>query len=142
MDKELRQFKTILRQNGHFVTRQRLDLFNLLQQSPAASVQELVAAVPPQDEATVYRNINLFERLGIVSRLQLGWQTKVELSDAFHHHHHHFTCLKCGCVIPLEEDSAVERAIAGLTARHDFRATDHQLEIRGLCHKCRESAIV
>ncbi len=133
---EIRRFKNLLKQNGHFITKPRLRLFAILQKRPALSLQELIALLSAHDQVTVYRNIDLFEKLGIVNRLRLGWQTKIELSDIFRHHHHHFSCLNCSKVIVLPDDQIIEKQIAYLGQTQRFQAMDHQLEIRGLCASC------
>ena len=138
MSHELRQFKKVLTKNGSFATKQRLRLFKYLQASPAVTMSKLIADLKDQDQATVYRNIKLFERLGIISRLQLGWNSKLELSSAFHDHHHHMTCIVCGRVIAWEEDPAIELRIQTLAMKLGFIPQDHQLEIRGLCQSCQK----
>lgn len=99
-------------------------------------MHELVAHCPDVDRATLYRNIELFEELGIVRRLQIGWKYRLELADSFVHHHHHMTCSACGVVIALAEDSELERRLLSLADGFGFTAQDHQLEIRGLCQAC------
>ena len=133
---EIKRFKSLLKQNRHYITKPRLSLFVILQERPALTMQRLIPLLPRHDQATVYRNIELFEQLGIINRLRLGWQTKIELSDIFHHHHHHFSCLNCNKVLILKEDRAIEERIRRLTKTRRFKAMDHQLEIRGLCSKC------
>jgi Fur family transcriptional regulator, ferric uptake regulator len=78
----------------------------------------------------------LFERLGIVQRLQIGLKYKLELSAAFSHHHHHLSCTRCGAIIPFEEDPALEKRLALLATAKNFQPIDHQLEIRGFCSNC------
>lgn len=136
MSPELQKFKTVMRQNGSFVTKQRLELFKYLQASPAVTINKLITDLPGQDQATVYRNIKLFERLGIATRLQLGWNSKLELSSSYHDHHHHMSCTSCGKVVAWEEDPAIELRIQTLALKLGFIPEDHQLEIRGLCQSC------
>jgi Fur family ferric uptake transcriptional regulator len=88
------------------------------------------------DRASVYRTVSVFERLGVVHRLNMGWKYKLELNDGFMHHHHHMTCISCGIVIPLEENHELEERILELPRVQNFLATDHQLEIRGICSSC------
>lgn len=97
---------------------------------------ELVAACSPINRASTYRTVFLFEQLGIVQRLQIGWKYKLELSDSFHLHHHHLTCRQCGVVIPFEEDPALEKRLIALARSHDFAMSGHQLEIQGICQSC------
>lgn len=136
---EFNQFKHLLKQNRQFVTKPRMRLFAILQKHNALLINELITLLDKHDQATVYRNIKVFERLGIISRLQLGWHSKLELSDIFRHHHHHLTCLKCSKVIVLKENSVIEKEISRVTQKLNFKPTDHQLEIRGLCQTCASS---
>lgn len=137
MNQEIKLFKRLLRRNRNFITQPRLRLFALLQKNKAVTMNQLISRLPQQDRATVYRNIKLFEQLGIINRLQLGWHSKIELSDIFVHHHHHLTCLRCGKVYTLSENRIIEKQIARMSAENDFRSMDHQLEIRGYCKNCK-----
>ena len=133
---DIRDFRDLLRKNGSFATRQRTDLFKYLQAHPEVTIKRLIRDLPSQDQATVYRNIKLFEELGIINRLQLGWNSKLELSSKFHDHHHHMTCTNCGKIIAWEEDPAIELRIQTVALKLGFLPEDHQLEIRGLCQNC------
>lgn len=133
---EFIRFKKLLQDNGNFVTTPRMRLFGLLQKHPALTLKQLVRLTKKHDQATVYRNMDLFEHLGIINRIRLGWHTKIELSDVFKHHHHHLSCVKCGKVIALRNHAILEKEIASLSKRAGFKAMDHQLEIRGLCRNC------
>lgn len=135
---EFRQFKKLLKTNGHFLTKPRTLLFGILQHHTTLSIQQLIKQLDKHDQATVYRNIELFEKLGIINRLRLGWKSKLELSDMFKHHHHHLTCLHCGKVIVLKDDKLIEKEIAKIGRSLAFKITDHQLEIRGLCKSCQK----
>lgn len=140
MDAEIKLFRKTLRENGYSNTKTRYRMFLALQENDSPTVKELVGLLKGQDRATVYRNIIVFEKLGIISKLWLGWETKVELGDMFRHHHHHFSCINCGRVTALEEDDLIESHIATLGKRKGFKAMDHQLEIRGLCKSCQKRA--
>lgn len=90
--------------------------------------------------ATVYRTLELFEGLGIVSRLDFGeGGRKYEFSsDREKHYHHHLLCLGCGEIIEFNEDllEDLEDRIARNT---DFRIVDHSLRFFGYCSKCQEN---
>lgn len=136
MSREIDTFKRLLKKNGSFATKARLELFKYLQSSPAVTIKKLISDLPGQDQATIYRNIKLFEKVGIVNRLQLGWNSKLELSSQFHDHHHHMSCVSCGKVIAWEEDPVIELRIQTVAMKLGFLPQDHQLEIRGLCKAC------
>ncbi len=99
-------------------------------------MKQLAEACNQIDRASVYRTISLFEKLGVVHRIQIGWKYKIELSDDFHHHHHHLTCLKCGRVIPFEEDDELLQSLNSVANSHNFSIETHQLEVQGLCDEC------
>jgi len=127
---------TILRDNGLSVTKQRLLIFELLENSEPLTMYELYDLAKEQlDRASLYRIIAAFEKLGIVQRLNIGWKYKIELSDKFAEHHHHLTCLGCNKVIPINEDE-LETFLKGLSANYKFKPVDHQVEIQGYCENC------
>lgn len=137
MDRETRLFKAIVKKYGHSFTKPRRQMFQILQEKDSLTIPQLISLLSRHDQATVYRNIKLFEQLGIINRLRLGWKSKLELSDVFKHHHHHFSCVNCGKITILKENPVIELEIIKLTKRRDFKAMDHQLEIRGLCPNCK-----
>jgi Fur family ferric uptake transcriptional regulator len=140
MNEEIKEFKRLLKIHRYYVTKARLRLFAILQNHPALTIKELIKLSAKNDQATVYRNIIVFEKLCIVSRLQLGWHSKLELSDMFRYHHHHLTCTTCGDVVALPDNQILEREISQLAKSHDFKPSDHQLEIRGTCKNCIRAA--
>jgi len=99
----------------------------------------LLARLPQIDRASVYRNIALFEQLGIVQRLQAGWKYKLELAGSFHEHHHHATCLNCGRAIDLPEDALLETRLHTLAKQYHFQVRRHQIELQGLCGQCSQT---
>lgn len=131
------QLKQHLKSHSYSITDARYIVFAALEDKEAMTMAELVAACGQKlDRATVYRTVTLFEKLGIVRRLQIGWKYKLELTDDFSHHHHHLTCSKCGQVTSLSEDIDLEERLKELTDIYKFKPSDHQIEIRGLCHAC------
>lgn len=135
---EEKRFRQLLKQNGYFVTKARYRLFKLLQRHPALTMNELIRLFSLHDMTTAYRTVELFEKLGIITHLRLGWNNKIELSDIFRHHHHHFSCIQCGRVVRLPDDADLEKQIVALAQKTGLVATDHQLEIRGICKHCQK----
>lgn len=138
MNPELHLFTKILKENQLFATTPRIALFECLQTRGEQSIGQLISALPKQDKVTIYRNLTLFNKLGVTVKLYLGSQSKIELSDMFKHHHHHLTCNSCHKIFALPDDTAIETAISNLTncLPAGFKITDHQLELRGICNKC------
>ncbi len=137
MDTALQTFTAILRKHGDNVTAARKQVFLAMHDKGPQSMHELSTSLMGViDRTSIYRAIELFERLGIVHRIQIGWKYKVELSDVFVDHHHHITCLGCKRVIAVREDQRIEQLIAEIAATNHISAPIHQLEIQGYCERC------
>jgi Fur family ferric uptake transcriptional regulator len=132
-------FKHLLKTNGHSITKARLRVFDALLGAEPLSMHTLVEQTGQVDRASVYRAVELFERLGIVQRLNTGWKYKLELTDKFTDHHHHLTCVRCGRTIAMNE-TELESLITRLADSHHFAPTAHQIEIQGLCQDCQKLA--
>lgn len=129
--------KALLKKNKASLTQTRKIIFNLLLDSGPQSMQVLVQrAAGKVDRATVYRTVELFEKLGIVHRLNIGWKYKVELSDVFLEHHHHMYCSNCGKTQDLPQNAMLETMIDSLANKSGFAPRSHQLEVFGLCANC------
>lgn len=133
-------FYKVLRDNGCSVTWPRRLVFEALRGKEPLSMRALMLSLDNRiDRASLYRAISLFERLDIVQRVYVGWKYQLELSDIFEHHHHHISCLGCGKLVAIKEDTQVEHLIQSLAAKNGMSAERHQLEIQGYCEKCRKS---
>lgn len=128
-------FRALLKSNGYSITKARLSVFNALLGHEPLDMNALVSKTGQVDRASVYRAVELFERLGIVQRLHTGWKYKLELTDKFAEHHHHLTCVRCGKTTAMNERE-LEALIAKLAAAHHFTPSAHQIEIQGVCADC------
>lgn len=137
MEAELKRY---LERCGSRLTKPRRLVFAALQGCDPLTMQQLVAACPGIDRASVYRTVSLYEKLGIVQRLAIGWKYKLELTDQFSRHHHHLTCLQCGAVIDFDESPQLAKDLEAVAVAHGFNIQSHQLEIQGLCNNCRRWA--
>jgi Fur family ferric uptake transcriptional regulator len=137
MQEPLNELRNTLKSHRQSLTGPRQLVFKALEDKEPQTMHQLVAACSGHiDRASIYRTIALFEKLGIVQRLQIGWKYKLELSDRFSHHHHHLTCTGCGATIALPEDRLLEDRLRSLASALHFKAGDHQIEVRGLCQNC------
>ena len=137
MSREIETLAEQLKANGYSLTAARKSIFLCLLGSEPQTMGEIAKAVAGSvDRASVYRTIALFEQLGIVERLQLGWKYKIELSDSFAAHHHHISCVKCGKIQSFEESTVIDFELKQLAAEAGFTETGHQLELRGICASC------
>lgn len=134
--------KAILKQNGYSLTVPRKLVFTALLNKKPQSMKQLIKSVAGKaDRASAYRTIELFEKLGIVHRLNIGWKYKLELTEAFVGHHHHFYCTNCGRTYSLPANPMMETMIDTVTKKSSFSPHGHQLEIYGFCEDCRDKKI-
>lgn len=97
---------------------------------------ELIKNCPDSDRVSVYRCIEVFEKIGVVHRIQNGWKYKLELGDVFKPHHHHMTCIVCGTSIEIKEPKSLHDEIHSLSKNYSFKPTRHSFEIEGYCQNC------
>ncbi|MDD5110093.1 MAG: transcriptional repressor [Patescibacteria group bacterium] len=78
------------------------------------------------DLASVYRNVELLERLGVLMRSRQGNSAAYALSDR---HHHHITCRSCRrrVCLPCE---------VSLPQPKGFRSVQHEVRLTGVCAAC------
>ena len=89
------------------------------------------------DTSTVYRNLELLERLGLVWHTHLGKGAPVYHSAE--HPHLHVVCQECGqisSVDPTLLDAAAERLAADL----GFQLDVGHVALSGTCRACRDRA--
>jgi Fe2+ or Zn2+ uptake regulation protein len=80
--------------------------------------------------SSVYRTVNLLQRLRLARRVQLGdGPVRYELAEAFQAHHHHFLCEACGRIEDVRR-CPLEGADLGAGVRA------HHLELFGVCRDC------
>ncbi|MHB1865654.1 MAG: Fur family transcriptional regulator [Candidatus Saccharimonadales bacterium] len=133
----IEQLKKLLSDNGYSLTKARRVLFKLLKASEPQTVQQIqIKARGLENRVSVYRNLELFEKLGIVRRIYIGWKYKYELSDRFMAHHHHLTCLNCGMTVDIKDEKHIDDFISGVTSNFHFKPIRHQFEIEGICQNC------
>lgn len=137
--KDTAVLQKLLKDSGYSVTTPRKIVCELLWHQEPLSMHELTLRSKGKiDRASLYRTLALFERLGLVQRINVGWKYKVELSDVFTHHHHHLSCLNCGKIVAITEEDEIERLIKAIARSYGFVPRGHQLEITGYCTSCSE----
>src|SRR5262249_32309960 len=85
---------------------------------------------------TVYRTLALLSEKGVVDVLSHhgGEQCYRLCGDE---HHHHLLCERCHRVVEVQE-CGLDDWVTAAAKRHGFVATDHRVEIVGLCADCRK----
>lgn len=128
----------LLKKNKLSLTRPRRLVFELLSTSKEPlTIQEITLLLGNMiDRATVYRTIDLFEKLEIVKKVYVGFKYKIELGEIFQPHHHHVYCTKCGKTFGFEEPQFIEEYINKLGKEFDVTITSHNFELEGICSSC------
>lgn len=123
--------------NGYKITPQRRLILEVLRENRHASADDICAMLKTKEPnislGTVYRNLALLLRLGIITGVDFrDGRTRYELNDS---HHHHLVCMGCGKLV--EFPGCDLRNILGDTAdKVNFRVIDHSLEVFGYCGDC------
>ena len=128
-----------LSQAGHRLTPQRLMIVSAIENSSDhISAEEIYAQVaakfPNVNSSTVYRTLELLQRLGLVTETDLGGG-RVRYHPAEKGHHHHLICEQCGAVIDLDE-SVLAPLKDALLRQCNFVADLKHIGIFGRCLKC------
>ena len=126
-----------LRRVGQRVTPQRLVILGAMEAGAHLSADEVFARVEPLlpgvNRSTVYRTLELFRDLGLVSMTDLGGGARqFELIDA---PHHHLICHRCGAILELD-DVLVGPLRDAIRARYRFTPAIDHLALFGFCAEC------
>ncbi len=93
---------------------------------------------------TVYRTLDMFEKVGVVQRFDFGdGKARFELTTSpdSSGHHHHLVCMKCKKIINYddfveEELELMQKTERELSKKHNFKIMHHIIHFYGLCEKC------
>lgn len=128
----------ILQEHGQSLTKGRQLVVDILWEQPPMTIQQIMNKVDGRiDRASLYRTITLFEQLGIIQKVAVGWKYTLELTGPFSGHHHHLTCLNCHQTIAIV-DPAIEKRLVSIGQQHNFDIQYHQIELQGYCSKCQK----
>jgi len=143
------ELHTFLRGHGYRVTTGRKAILTVLSDidihlSADDIYQKIHKRYPYIGFTTIYRTLELLERMGIVSKLDFGdGRARYEIADGLTKkpHHHHLVCLHCRRVIDYtdfikEELEFLKRAEKGLTEKYNFAIESHVIQFYGACEQC------
>ena len=141
-----------LRHHGYSITAPRLAVLRVLQQADgplkrahiadratAAHGTQSQSSAPGCNRASVYRALQVFQRIGITTVHMRGWTPYISLAEPFQPHHHHITCTMCGA----RQDVAtpeLEAALQAAARSHGYSLGQHSVTLSGMCPRCQHSA--
>jgi len=129
----------VLRQQGLKLTRSRQAILQVLTDSSdhltVAEVHRRAQAIDPKvGLASVYRTMDLLDRLGLVKHVHVNHRHR-HYAPVTEHHGHHLVCQGCGRVVEFSDCQA--EAVARLLARRTkFQILSHSMEFFGRCPQC------
>lgn len=123
------------------ITKQRriiLEELRLSKNHPTADelYEKVRCRLPRISLGTVYRNLELLSRGGMVGRIGTT-ETKMRF-DSVAEPHYHIHCRRCGRVSDLELTDPPD--LVGLIVNPDgFRVIGYQLDFTGVCPRCQQA---
>ncbi len=145
MENNLSSIKGKLQKEGYKLTTQRRAILKAIvdNHDDHLSVDDIYNIVrkeyPELGIATVYRTLQLFEKLNIVYRLNFDdGCSRYELSSDSHHHHH-LICLRCGKVLEVKLD-LLEALEEEIEKEGQFTIVDHNVKFYGYCSECKDKS--
>ena len=133
-----------LTMDDHRYTLSRQRLVDALADSTRPlTLPDITKNAPELAASSVYRNLEVLERVGVVSRINSGGNhAHFELAEPLISHHHHLVCTDCGGItdIHLEDEleQTVVEALNAIAQTHGFKPQDHNLDLHGACAQCNE----
>ena len=112
--------------SGYKLTKARLAVLAYLRKKHSPiSARKMSEDIKGTDRASVYRALNIFEKLGLVNIDIMGME---RLYCSAEKPHHHIICTKCGYVETIKCNHKF--------SHKNFSNIKHQLTVTGLCNKC------
>ena len=131
------------------ITSAREVVIDILQQTDdhlsAADIYVKAHAISPDiGLTTVYRTLEMLEKLGIVQKFDFGdKKARYELinNPGGKAHHHHLICVRCSEIIDYteffdEEIDFIKKTTGKLSRKYGYKITDHLINFYGICGKC------
>lgn len=91
------------------------------------------------DRVTVFRNINLLVKKGLVNKVEFN-EGKYRYELASLPHHHHLVCTQCGKINDIESNplhKEIDRISKTVNKIYDFKIKEHKVEFFGKCKTCK-----
>lgn len=143
-----RDLLQLAREHGLRLTSQRKLIFSILESAPThLNVKEILAQArrvdPGIDLVTIYRNLAVLKKLGVVDELDL-----LHLRGDQHYYearqeraHSHVACLQCGKVMEFSSP-AMDKIGGEIRDELGFEVNFIRMEVGGTCAECRKKGRV
>lgn len=129
--------ESLLKQAGLKITMPRVKILNTLESAEPRhiSAEELYRQLHDEGEnlglATVYRVLNQFHEVGLVSRH--NFEGGSAIFERTHRRHDHIICQKCGHIIEFD-DPIINQRLEDIAAKHHLKLATKELCLYGVCH--------
>lgn len=136
-------YKRLSTDNHRYTTGRYRLVEALIESSQPLTLPEIVATAPELASSSVYRNLEVLERCGVVNRITSGGgHAHFELAEPLLSHHHHLVCDDCGAIEDVRLDDEIEELLDQnlklLAAGASFKPLHHTLNLHGHCAECEE----
>lgn len=137
----------LAQKRGLRLTTQRRLIFSILESAPThlnakQILEEARKKDPGIDQVTVYRNLSVMKRMGVIDELDLlhlrGEEHYYEVRQL--REHCHVGCLSCGQMFEFYTP-AMKAINKALDKECQFSVAYARIEIGGYCSKCREKEV-
>lgn len=133
---DLAEAINLLKEHGYKATSRRKEILTyFFKQDGYRSAKDLINYLEQSYDSisfdTIYRNLHLYNEIGILESTELNGEKHFRMNCA-KHHHHHFICNDCGKtkdidICPMDE---VQQILG------NYAIEGHKFEIYGLCPSC------
>ncbi len=128
-----------LHERGLRMTPQRQLVLDAVRALDHATPEQICAqvqlAAPAVNITTIYRTLDLLDRIGLVRHTHLGHGAPTY--SAQEHQHLHLVCHSCGAVTELPTE-LMDGLVANLAERSGFALDVSHLALSGLCANCQD----
>ena len=145
MEKNFDRFKKILLENDYRLTSQRKEILKvfLKHKEKHFNAEQLSDILKNRDSniglATIYRNLELFHRLGILKQLDFNDAFKYYELNLIEKHHHHLICINCNKIIEFNDEALIDFE-KQIEKEYDFEIRDHIIKFYGVCKDCKQES--
>jgi Fur family ferric uptake transcriptional regulator len=131
-----------LKLRGYKLTRQRRAILDIITRNrspltPADVHEKAKNRYPGIGLVTVYRTLELFDRLGFICKMHSGNSCRSYMMQRSSGHHHHLLCSICHRAVDFT-DCNIRQMKERLVCQTGFKIDSHLVEFVGRCPDCQQ----